>query len=394
MSLIADALKAALHEKKQRMPPPHALAPKSFFSFRSPTGPARFALPRGVLIGLGALAAVGVVGVFITLLASSWSTSSRQPGLAPLIASPAASDPASDPALVAAVAAVAAPPIAPVASPTTPPAVREPDPAMAALITPAPVSITRSATGPALPRTNDSGGTRSVVGDVPVMSAGRQPPPIAPADAVIDRRNEGAFKITMEAPGREGNTLFLEALAAQKRGDIAHARDLYAKAIERNPNNAELYNNAGLLYRSTGELGRAEDAYQRAISINPKFAAAWNNLGVLLEQRGKRREATAALQQALALDPSNTGSKVNLANQFYAIGVYADARRLLEEVLRVNPSLAEAHYSLGRTLESLGERAGAIHEYELFLTTGAGQFPELEKQVTQHLKTLKGGNDD
>lgn len=368
MSLIADALKAALHEKKQRMPPPHALAPKSFFSFRSPTGPARFALPRGVLIGLGALAAVGVAGVFITLLASSWSTASRQPGLAP--------------------------PIAPVASPTTPPAVREPDSAAAPLITPAPVSITRSATGPALPRTNDSSGTRPLVGDVPVMSAGRQPPPIASLDALNDRRNEGAFKITMEAPGREGNTLFLEALAAQKRGDMARARDLYAKAIERSPNDAELYNNVGLLYRSTGELGRAEDAYQRAISINPKFAAAWNNLGVLLEQRGKRREATAALQQALALDPSNTGSKVNLANQFYAIGVYADAKRLLEEVLRVNPSLAEAHYSLGRTLESLGERAGAIHEYELFLTTGAGQFPELEKQVRQHLKTLKGGNDD
>ncbi|MDO8500623.1 MAG: tetratricopeptide repeat protein [Gemmatimonadaceae bacterium] len=262
---------------------------------------------------------------------------------------------------------------------------------MAALITPAPVNVTRSATGAVLPGTNDSGGTRSVVGDVPVMSAGRQQPLVAPADAVSDRRNEGAFKITMEPAGREGNTLFLEALAAQKRGDIARARDLYAKAIERNPNNAELYNNVGLLYRSTGELERAEDAYRRAISINPKFAAAWSNLGVLLEQRGKRKEATAALQQALALDPSNTGSKVNLANQFYAIGVYANAQRLLEEVLRVNPSLAEAHYSLARTLESLGERAGAIQEYELFLTTGAGQFPALEKQVTQHLKTLKGG---
>ena len=160
---------------------------------------------------------------------------------------------------------------------------------------------------------------------------------------------------------------------------------------ERSPNNAELYNNVGLLYRSTGELERAEDAYQHAIAINPKFAVAWSNLGVLLEQRGKRKEATAALQQALALDPSNTGSKVNLANQFYAIGVYAEARRLLEEVVKIRPSLAEGHYALGRTLESLGEHGGAILEYELFLTTGAGQFPAQEKQVTQHLRGMKGG---
>lgn len=381
MSLIADALKTALHEKKQRMPPPHALAPKSFFSFRSPAGPARYALPRGAQIGLGVLAGVGVFGVFITLLlASSRSPDKRPPGLTPPIASPATSVPAP----------VAAAPSAPAASPATQPAVREPDRAAAPLITPAPVNVTRSAITPAAPRKNDSSGTRPLMGDVPVVSAGRQQPPIAPPDALNDRRNEGAFKITMEPPGREGNTLFLEALAAQKRGDIVRARDLYTKAIERSPNNAELYNNVGLLYRSTGELERAEDAYQRAISINPRFAAAWSNLGVLLEQRGKRKEATAALQQALALDPSNTGSKVNLANQFYAIGVYADAKRLLEEVLKVNPSLAEAHYSLGRTLESLEERAGAIHEYEVFLTTGAGQFPALERQVKQHLKTLKG----
>lgn len=389
MSLIADALKAALHEKKQRMPPPHALAPQNFFSFRSPAGPARSALPRGVQIGLGVLVGVGVFGVFVTLLlASSRSTEKRPPGLTPPIASPAAFVPAPVAAAPSAPAAAAPITLAPAAAAPITPA-----PVTAAPITPAPVNVARAATGPAVPRTNDSGVTRPVVGDVPVMSAGRQQPPIAPPDALNDRRNEGAFKITMEPPGREGNTLFLDALAAQKRGDIARARDLYTKAIERSPNNAELFNNVGLLYRSTGELERAEDAYQRAISINPKFAAAWSNLGVLLEQRGKRKEATAALQQALALDPSNTGSKVNLANQFYAIGVYADAKRLLEEVLRVNPSLAEAHYSLGRTLESLGEHAGAIHEYELFLTTGAGQFPALEKQVTQHLKTLKGGDD-
>lgn len=389
MSLIADALKAALHEKKQRMPPPHALAPQNFFSFRSPAGPARSALPRGVQIGLGVLVGVGVFGVFVTLLlASSRSTEKRPPGLTPPIASPAAFVPAPVAAAPSAPAAAAPITLAPAAAAPITPA-----PVTAAPITPAPVNVARLASGPVVPRTNDSVGTRPVVGDVPVMSAGRQQLPIAPPDALNDRRNEGAFKITMEPPGREGNTLFLDALAAQKRGDIARARDLYTKAIERSPNNAELFNNVGLLYRSTGELERAEDAYQRAISINPKFAAAWSNLGVLLEQRGKRKEATAALQQALALDPSNTGSKVNLANQFYAIGVYADAKRLLEEVLRVNPSLAEAHYSLGRTLESLGEHAGAIHEYELFLTTGAGQFPALEKQVTQHLKTLKGGDD-
>ena len=277
------------------------------------------------------------------------------------------------------------------------PPIGEPDAVLPAATASLAIAAPRGATSASAPRGIDSGVTRPAVREPAVAPVTPQASPVAQADAVNERgRNEGAFKITMEPAAREGNTLFLDALAAQRRGDIARAKDLYTRAIERSPNNAELYNNVGLLYRSTGELERAEDAYQRAITINPKFAVAWSNLGVLLEQRGKRREATAALQQALALDPSNTGSKVNLANQFYAIGVYAEAKRLLDEVLRVRPSLAEAHYALGRTLEGMGEHGGAILEYELFLTTGAGQFPALERQVTQHLKGMKvgrGGDD-
>lgn len=384
MSLIADALKAALDEKRQAMPPPHALAPKGFLSFRSPAAPARSSFPRGVQIVLGALAAAGVVGLFIALLLPSSHAAGRpRPAVTPPVIKAVAPEPMPAAAVMS----------APVGSPVPiQPAVREPDPAPSAPIRSTPVTGARVATAPAAQQPSDGGASRPTVGDEAIVPSVRQQPAMAPADVVNDRaRNDGAFKITMEPSGREGNTLFLDALAAQKRGDVSRARDLYARAIERSPNNAELHNNVGLLYRSTGELERAEDAYQRAIAINPKFAAAWSNLGVLLEQRGKRKEATAALQQALSLDPSNTGSKVNLANQFYAIGVYAEARRLLEEVLRVRPSLAEAHYALGRTLESLGEHAGAVQEYELFLTTGAGQFPALERQVTQHLRSLKGG---
>ena len=382
MSLIADALKAAMDEKKRVMPPAHALAPKGVLAFRSPAGAAPTSRPRAVQVGLGALAAAAVLGLFITLLLPS-SRSTGKPATLP------------PPSGVS--AASVAPPAAPVMNaPIDAPVayqlpIREPDPTSVGGVAPAPIAAPRTSTVAPAPRTSDSGDTRVAVRDVRTAPATPQPSPIAQADAVNDRgRNDGAFKITMEPSAREGNTLFHDALAAQRRGDVARAKDLYAKAIERSPNNAELYNNVGLLYRATGELERAEDAYQRAITINPKFAVAWSNLGVLLEQRGKRREATAALQQALALDPSNTGSKVNLANQFYAIGAYAEARRLLDEVLKVRPSLAEAHYALGRTLEGMGDHGGAILEYELFLTTGAGQFPALERQVTQHLKGLKG----
>ena len=83
--------------------------------------------------------------------------------------------------------------------------------------------------------------------------------------------------------------LFQQALAAQRRGDTNRAKELYSRALDGDPQNADLYNNIGMLYKSTGELDRAEDAYRHAVSLNPRLAAAWSNLGVLLDGRGRRK---------------------------------------------------------------------------------------------------------
>jgi Putative Zn-dependent protease, contains TPR repeats len=139
-------------------------------------------------------------------------------------------------------------------------------------------------------------------------------------------------------------------------------------------------------------MDRAEDAYRHAIALNPRLAAAWSNLGILLDARGRRKEAVAALQQAIALDPTNVGIKVNLALQYHASGLYADAKRLLDEAVRINPTLPEAQYALARTLEAMGDRSSAIQHYDLFLATANGRFPQLERQVAQHLATLRAGS--
>ena len=167
------------------------------------------------------------------------------------------------------------------------------------------------------------------------------------------------------------------------------ARDLYNRALARSPNNAELHNNVGTLYKAAGELDRAEQSYRRAIALSPRLAAAWSNLGALLNARGRTQEATAALQQALIIDPANAATKVNLAIQYQAAGMHGDARLLLEEAVRANPLAPEPHYALAGSLEKLGDRQGAIRQYDLFLATAGPQLAPLQQQVRQHLVTLR-----
>lgn len=378
MSLIADALKAAQQEKSKRVPLPASSAAGGFFSVRAGSR-ARDGMPKALVYSLVALGALGVVASLVTLLLAS----SKPPTVAavpPELAQPTVS-----------------PATAPLVNPVPTPAVST-DSASAIQASagspPIPMGTEPQITVPlSAPGTVVQGASPNLVGTPADTIRGAATSSDSSALVAPVPKPAGTLRITMEQqPVVDIRPLFKQALAAQRRGDVNRAKELYARALDRDPRNADLYNNIGTLYRTTGELDRAEDSYRRAIAINPRLAAAWSNLGVLLDAKGRRKEAISALQQAVAIEPSNAGTKVNLALQYHAAGLYSDARRLLEEAIGSNPAMPEAQYALARTLEAQGDRNGAIQHYGLFLSISNGRFPQLERQVTQHLAILRAGS--
>jgi protein O-mannosyl-transferase len=84
------------------------------------------------------------------------------------------------------------------------------------------------------------------------------------------------------------------------------------RQLEATPENAELYNTMGLLYR---EGGNAEDAmkfFRQALSVNPTFAGVHNNMGILFAERGRFDQAAIHFQRAVELDPAFSGARDNL----------------------------------------------------------------------------------
>ena len=55
----------------------------------------------------------------------------------------------------------------------------------------------------------------------------------------------------------------------------------YTKAIELNPNNAEVYYNRGGVYRGKGDYDCALADYTKAIELNPNDAEIYNNRGIV-----------------------------------------------------------------------------------------------------------------
>ncbi len=143
-----------------------------------------------------------------------------------------------------------------------------------------------------------------------------------------------------------------EALAAEDNDDLPSAIDWCRAAMAAYGVNAEVcFQLAELLYR-TGDLSGARERYFVALEVEPTLVEARANLGCVLAECGELELAVAAFEGTLEQ--------------------YAD--------------YADVHFHLARTLEDLGQTAGAIDHWRQFLRLAPAS-PWAE-EATERLRQL------
>ena len=81
-------------------------------------------------------------------------------------------------------------------------------------------------------------------------------------------------------------------------------------AVKVNENDAEAWNNLGMVYRRQNDVKAARMAYERAIEIFPAFAEAHNNLGCISNDSAER---VRLFRIAIEIKPDLAESWKNLA---------------------------------------------------------------------------------
>ncbi len=146
-----------------------------------------------------------------------------------------------------------------------------------------------------------------------------------------------------EAPPRPGTV----AVSRLKRQPEKGAAKLYREAVE------EI---------GKGKLASAEEKLRRAIERDAEFVEAYNELAVL--QMGKKAyaEAERVLRQALEKDPEALYPLLNLGICLNYLGRHQEAIAPLRRVLEQSPQWLTAHVHLGiALLESEGNEEAESH---------------------------------
>ena len=69
-----------------------------------------------------------------------------------------------------------------------------------------------------------------------------------------------------------------KAFESFKKGNWDEAINSFTAALEKDTENAEIYNNLALCYANNGDLEKAEKNFLKCLEINPKIVQAYINL--------------------------------------------------------------------------------------------------------------------
>ena len=390
MSLILDALKKAkqMAGRKSDPAPPAALAS---FRFGRPTRAER---TRKIVL----VAVMGVIGLSSIAYTVSFIVGRyRKPRGAVLVQAPRPA--LEDPVPVEEAAAADQPKVDPPKE--EPP---KPEPARPAPTPAKPVALSQEApSAPQRPAVTTP--TPAAPRPVPVQQASPAPPaalpprvsavPAAPASTNVDPEPSPVAPParTASPSGRGGVTPptrdpFDLAVFYQRSGDFLKALDLYNKVLEKDPLNAPVYNNLGLIHYTTKNTPEAIKAFRQATYIDPKYDTAHNNLGLALQQGGQNAEAEREFERALQLNPKNAAAMTNLAAVARKSGNIERAKIQYLQAIQVNPGNAEAHYNLAMLYEEQGENGSAVEHFKKFLILGSNSHPEIVGDVEKKIEEL------
>ncbi len=175
----------------------------------------------------------------------------------------------------------------------------------------------------------------------------------------------------------------------QVKQDMDTAARIFRLACQLNPGDLECLSMLGDIYTEQGNFEQAIETYNYILSVEPDNAECHNYLGYLLWQLDKNDEAVEAYNRAIALNLDNPIAYNNLGV------IYLDekcqlkkALEMFEQAVALKPNYTLARFNVARTLEALGQTAGAAKVYTEALALNA-ENPELDDaEIQERLENL------
>jgi len=186
---------------------------------------------------------------------------------------------------------------------------------------------------------------------------------------VKNRRNERAIPFYEKAVAQDSARVIYHirfGVAYFRAGKYSQAREIFANATTRFPNNGTLYYLVGYAARAEGQFDVAQKSFERSLELQPDNAETYANLGFLASERGEATEAERLLRRALELDRDNYPATYDLGRLLIRQRRYDEALGLLKRGAELSKDDPGVHYQLFLVYSRLKQKTDADRELAVF----------------------------
>jgi len=202
-----------------------------------------------------------------------------------------------------------------------------------------------------------------------------------------------------QMPPTDLDRRFMQALAANRKGDKPGARRLIEEILAQDPDHADSLEVYGMLLSETGELDQAIEVTQRVLKTRPDSIMAHANISRFWMLKGDKATAedwqakarvlgwkdeikrkgdaapTAGLErppdaelvtrqeEAVTASPKDVRARLALAGSYRKLGMAAKAVAQLKAALAADAQMSVVYLELGKALEEAGVPGEAAEVY-------------------------------
>jgi tetratricopeptide (TPR) repeat protein len=193
---------------------------------------------------------------------------------------------------------------------------------------------------------------------------------------------EAAFKKAMESDADNEDAAMGLAGVYADRGDMKASSALLEKLTQKDPTPRGLVTLASN-YEGMKEYSLAADAYKKAINLDPNRAELKAALAQDLALAERYDEALKTYQEMAEANPQDAQPYLGMAQAYQQQHKVDDARRMIEKGKQLDPDNIEIRYSEVRLLEQEGKRADAIAVLKGILDSTARRNYDPQQRVTR-----------
>ncbi|OPX39952.1 MAG: hypothetical protein B1H11_01550 [Desulfobacteraceae bacterium 4484_190.1] len=168
-------------------------------------------------------------------------------------------------------------------------------------------------------------------------------------------------------PGYNPNqacSLHILGVMAHQMGKQEIACSLISRAIARDHEIPQYYNDLALVLSALGKPEQAIQSIKKALLLKPDFAEAFNNLGNLFMDQERALAAIKSFHHALKIKPDFAEAHFNMGNAFNALGRNDLAIKQYILSIKYMPDNYKAYNNLGNILRETGRVDEAVQCYQ------------------------------